>query len=67
MKGNHTNHKKKWLTIEEFNDFKKELFDNHLKHIKKDIKFNRRLLIGILIATVVLPTAFMICIVQILG
>jgi len=57
------NWRAKYLTRDEFHRW----VNNDYAHLVQDVKLNRRLLVGILIATVVIPTAFMLCIVQILG
>ena len=57
MAGNHNSGRKpKYVTIEVFNKF----LTNDFTHL-------RRLVWGILFAVILVPTAFFICIVQILG
>jgi len=54
------NGRKKYLTKEAFNEWKSKDFCQ----LVRDMKLNRKRLIGILFATVAVPTAFFICIVQ---
>lgn len=64
MAGNHNSGRKpKYLTIEKFEAWK----SNEFCHLVKDVRLNRKLLIGILFTVIVIPTTFMILIVQILA
>jgi len=57
------NWRAKYLTRDEFAEWR----DNHFAHLVKDVKLNRRLLLGILFAVVAVPTVFMIVVVQLLA
>ena len=57
------NWRAKYLTRDEFTEWR----DNHFAHLIKDVRLNRKLLFGILFATVAVPTVFMIVVVQLLA
>lgn len=64
MSGNHNSGRRpKYLTVERFEKF----LGNDFKHLNADVKLHRKLLLIILGVVIVLPTVFMIAIVQILG
>lgn len=50
----------RYLTVKCF----KRWVGNDFYHLVKEVKLNRKLLLGILFAQVAIPTAFFICIVQ---
>lgn len=61
MAGNHNSGRKpKYLTVERFEGF----LGNDFAHLIKDVKLNRRLLLGILLTVVALPTIFFVTIIQ---
>ena len=57
------NWRSKYLTKEDFWAW----VNNDFCHLKKEVKLNRKLLLGILFAVIAVPTIFMIAVVQILG
>ena len=57
------NWRAKYLQRSEFYEWR----DNDFCHLVKDVKLNRKLLVGILFAVVAIPTIFMITVVQLLG
>ena len=64
MSGNNNSGRKaKWMTISAFEEWK----NNDFHHLAKDVKFHRKLLLGILCAVIILPTVFMVAVVQLLG
>lgn len=63
LNGRGRNWRAKYLTKGEFEAWR----DNDFFHLVKDVKLHRKLLIGILLATILVPTVFMICVVQLLG
>ena len=57
---NNSGRKPKYLTVKCFEAWK----DNDFAHLIKDVKFNRRLLLGVLVTVIALPTIFFVTIIQ---